>query len=157
MSHHLPPRNVAPALPLPAWAAELRPCHFIPVSSLCWLLHGARASLGHGFPTPTLAGFEACVFLLFAFSKRRVLFLPSQPADHLLLPQRAALIPAMLPQAPGHGPRVYFSWEWGGERSLHETPLGFWLKSWWFWFRSSGVVSGDRCAQQWLHWVSRPC
>lgn len=48
--------------------------------------------------TPTPPGFETSVFLLFAFSKRGVLFSSSQPADLPLLPQGAPLTPAMLPQ-----------------------------------------------------------
>lgn len=145
-----------PVWPLPcSWAGEIRPDHFILISSLCWLLHRARTSLGRSFPTPTPPGFEACVFLLFAFSKNAVFIISTCYLP--LLSQGAPLISAMLPQAPGLCPRVYFSQEWGGERFLHETPPGFSLKSWWFWFRAIVEVAGGHCAQLWLHWVPRHC
>lgn len=138
-----------------SWAGEIRPDHFIPTSILCWLLHRPGPALDTVSPHQRHQGLKPVYFSSLHFL--RVLFSSSQSADLPLLLQGAPLISAMLPQAPGHCPRVYFSQEWGGERSLHETPLGFSLKSWWFWFRASVEVAGGHCAQLWLHWVPRHC
>lgn len=145
-----------PVWPLPcSWAGEIRPdiLSSSPASAGCCTEPGP--ALDTVSPHQRHRGLKPVCFSSLHFL--RMLFSSSQPADLPLLSQGAPLISAMLPQAPGLCPRVYFSQEWGGERFLHETPPGFSLKSWWFWFRAIVEVAGGHCAQLWLHWVPRHC